>query len=479
MTAPSMQPPETEPANAPRSFTTKRLPGGLGDEPPGGDDRGQRDAPGPRPSTPALARAHPTPRFPWQRRGYPPFPSPAKAEDPRELVAEACENQAPHAREREAHERAGSRADPRGLSGARPASARAAARLPRQRLHRAEAPRGRRGSAADARRGVREHPSWRARAERDPRHRALRGGARDGAALSRRGGQRGRSSSRGGATESINLVAQSFGSRGRWARAIACSSRRSSITATWSPGRCSAPSAAPSSRSSRSTRAGSSISIAHRCADLSAHEDRRAQPGLQRARAPSHRSTEIIPLAHAAAPPCWSTALQAVPHLRVDVRALDCDFYVFSGHKLHGPPGTGVLYGKRARLAAMPPWQGGGDMILSVTLEGDHLRRAAAALRSRARPTSLVSSGMAAAIDYLEGLGFGDAIAAHEQRAARAWCCACSRGCRASADHRERRAEALPSSRSRSPAFTRTIVGTFLDHRGIAVRSGPPLRRAG
>ena len=60
---------------------------------------------------------------------------------------------------------------------------------------------------------------------------------------------------------------------------------------------------------------------------------------------------------------------QAVPHVKVDVRELDCDFYVFSGHKLYGPTGIGVLYGKAALLEAMPPWQGGGDMIRSVTFE--------------------------------------------------------------------------------------------------------------
>ena len=60
---------------------------------------------------------------------------------------------------------------------------------------------------------------------------------------------------------------------------------------------------------------------------------------------------------------------QAVPHLPVDVQALDCDFYVFSGHKVYGPTGIGVLYGKAALLEAMPPYQGGGDMISSVTFE--------------------------------------------------------------------------------------------------------------
>ncbi len=78
---------------------------------------------------------------------------------------------------------------------------------------------------------------------------------------------------------------------------------------------------------------------------------------------------EIIARAHARGVPVLVDGAQAVPHLRVDVRDLDADFYVFSGHKLSGPTGIGVLYGKLAHLEAMPPWQGGGSMIRSVTWE--------------------------------------------------------------------------------------------------------------
>ena len=73
---------------------------------------------------------------------------------------------------------------------------------------------------------------------------------------------------------------------------------------------------------------------------------------------------------------------QAVPHLPVDVQALDCDFYAFSGHKMCGPTGTGVLYGKTALLEAMPPYQGGGDMIASVTFEKTTYNVAPAQVRS-------------------------------------------------------------------------------------------------
>ncbi len=74
-------------------------------------------------------------------------------------------------------------------------------------------------------------------------------------------------------------------------------------------------------------------------------------------------------MAHARNIPVLVDGAQAVPHLKVDVQDLDCDFYVFSGHKVYGPTGIGVLYGKSALLEAMPPYQGGGDMISSVTFE--------------------------------------------------------------------------------------------------------------
>src|SRR5208282_3672974 len=77
----------------------------------------------------------------------------------------------------------------------------------------------------------------------------------------------------------------------------------------------------------------------------------------------------IVEMAHSRNVPVLVDGAQAVPHLKVDVQALDCDFYAFSGHKVYGPTGIGVLYGKAALLEAMPPYQGGGDMIASVTFE--------------------------------------------------------------------------------------------------------------
>lgn len=121
----------------------------------------------------------------------------------------------------------------------------------------------------------------------------------------------------------------------------------------------------------------------------------------------------MIAAARAAGAAVLVDGAQAVPHLRVDVRALDCDFYCFSGHKLFGPTGTGVLYGKRDRLAGMPPWQGGGGMIESVSFErtlfADPPRRFEAGT-----PNIAGMIGLGAAIDYVESVGF-DAIGAWER----------------------------------------------------------------
>ena len=91
---------------------------------------------------------------------------------------------------------------------------------------------------------------------------------------------------------------------------------------------------------------------------------------------------EIARLAHAAGARVLIDGCQAVPHQPVDVRALDCDFYVFAGHKLYGPTGIGVLYVRGEILAAMPPWQGGGEMIRSVTFERTGLCRSPCPVRS-------------------------------------------------------------------------------------------------
>ncbi len=121
---------------------------------------------------------------------------------------------------------------------------------------------------------------------------------------------------------------------------------------------------------------------------------------------------EIVRLAHAAGAPVLLDGCQGVVHSKVDVKALDVDFYVFSGHKLYGPTGIGVLYGKAERLAALPPYQGGGEMIGSVSL--DKITYADPPHRFEAgTPAILEAVGLGAAIEWLNGLD-RDAIFAHE-----------------------------------------------------------------
>jgi cysteine desulfurase/selenocysteine lyase len=120
----------------------------------------------------------------------------------------------------------------------------------------------------------------------------------------------------------------------------------------------------------------------------------------------------MIDAAHAQGAVVLVDGAQAVPHAKVDVRALDADFYAFSAHKLYGPTGIGVLYGRESLLEAMPPWQGGGDMIKSVTFERTTFNDLPWKFEA-GTPNISGAVGLAAAIDYLEELGL-DAVAAHE-----------------------------------------------------------------
>ncbi len=121
----------------------------------------------------------------------------------------------------------------------------------------------------------------------------------------------------------------------------------------------------------------------------------------------------LIELAHARGVPVLVDGAQAAPHLRVDVRDLDCDFYVFSGHKTLGPTGIGVLYGKAERLERMPPWQGGGDMIASVTFEKTTYNTLPYKFEA-GTPHIAGVIGLGVALDYLSGLGL-ERVAAYEQ----------------------------------------------------------------
>jgi cysteine desulfurase / selenocysteine lyase len=121
---------------------------------------------------------------------------------------------------------------------------------------------------------------------------------------------------------------------------------------------------------------------------------------------------EIIAAAHARNALVLIDGAQAVPHMPVDVQALGADFYAFSAHKLYGPTGIGVLYGREELLADMPPWQGGGDMILTVTFERTTYNELPYKFEA-GTPNMSGAVGLAAAIDYVESLGI-EAIAAHE-----------------------------------------------------------------
>ena len=120
----------------------------------------------------------------------------------------------------------------------------------------------------------------------------------------------------------------------------------------------------------------------------------------------------MIDFAHARGVPVLVDGAQAAPHLPVDVQALDCDFYAFSGHKLCGPTGIGVLYGKAKILESMQPFKGGGDMILSVTFEKTTYNTIPHKFEAGTPPIA-AAIGLGAAVDYLGGIGM-DKIAAHE-----------------------------------------------------------------
>ena len=121
---------------------------------------------------------------------------------------------------------------------------------------------------------------------------------------------------------------------------------------------------------------------------------------------------QIITLAHARGVPVLLDGAQSAPHMTVDVQALNCDFYAFSGHKLYGPSGIGVLYGKESLLKAMPPWQGGGDMIRRVTFEGTEYNDLPYKFEA-GTPNIADTIALGTAIDYVNAIGV-NAIAEHE-----------------------------------------------------------------
>jgi cysteine desulfurase/selenocysteine lyase len=176
----------------------------------------------------------------------------------------------------------------------------------------------------------------------------------------------------------------------------------------------------------------------------------------------------IIDAAHAHGALVLVDGAQAVPHQSVDVSALGADFYAFSGHKLYGPTGIGVLYGRERLLAAMPPWQGGGDMIRTVTFEKTTYNELPWKFEA-GTPNISGAVGLAAAMDYVESLGL-EAIGAHEQRLLKL----------ATAElTRLPDIEIIGTAADKAAVISFTMkgvhphdLGTILDAQGIAVRTG-------
>jgi cysteine desulfurase/selenocysteine lyase len=176
----------------------------------------------------------------------------------------------------------------------------------------------------------------------------------------------------------------------------------------------------------------------------------------------------MIALAHAKGVPVLLDGAQAVPHMKVDVRELDVDFYALSSHKLYGPSGVGVLYGKQALLEAMPPWQGGGDMILSVTFEKTTYNELPYKFEA-GTPNIAGVIGFGAALDYVTAIGL-DRIAAYEHDLLA---------------YATRQLLEIPGLRIIGTARDKAAVvsfvladahphdiGTILDYEGVAVRTG-------
>lgn len=177
---------------------------------------------------------------------------------------------------------------------------------------------------------------------------------------------------------------------------------------------------------------------------------------------------EIIRLAHAAGARVLVDGAQAIAHWPVDVQALGCDFYTFSGHKLFGPTGIGVLYGRRELLDAMPPYQGGGEMIETVSFDGTTYNQLPYKFEA-GTPDIAGAIGLGAAIDYVNALD-REAAAAHED---------------ALLEYAREKAEAVPGLRLVGTAVSKASVlsfvlegthpsdvGMLLDQQGVAVRNG-------
>ncbi len=180
---------------------------------------------------------------------------------------------------------------------------------------------------------------------------------------------------------------------------------------------------------------------------------------------PVKRMAEI---AHAHGAHILVDGAQSVPHFKVDVQQLDCDFLVFSGHKVYGPTGIGVLYGRKELLEQMPPYQGGGEMIARVTFEKTTYERLPYKFEA-GTPDYVGSHALAVALDYVEGIGFEN-IVAHEQMLTRYAMERMSeiKGMKFYGETAEKDAVVAFNIGDIHPLD----LGTLLDHLGIAIRTG-------
>jgi len=177
---------------------------------------------------------------------------------------------------------------------------------------------------------------------------------------------------------------------------------------------------------------------------------------------------EIVRIAHQHGIPVLVDGAQSAPHMQIDVRQLDCDFYAFSGHKMYGPTGIGVLYGKEEWLEKLPPYQGGGEMIDKVSWERTTFERLPFKFEA-GTPDYVATHGLATAIDYLSSLGLEN-IEAHEQELTR-YCMEQLKtidGMRifGEAEHKDAVVSFLVGD------IHHLDMGTLLDRLGIAVRTG-------
>ena len=177
---------------------------------------------------------------------------------------------------------------------------------------------------------------------------------------------------------------------------------------------------------------------------------------------------QLVQAAHDKGVPVLVDGAQATPHIKVDVQDLDCDFYTVSGHKMYGPTGSGVLYGKAEHLHAMPPYQGGGEMISKVTFEST-VYNAVPAKFEAGTPNIAGGIGLGAAAEFIMSVGI-DKIAQRDQQLK---------------VYTEQALQQVPGLRiigtaaEKSPVFSFVIegvhahdIGTIIDHYGVAVRTG-------